>query len=50
MCLNHPELVPKYPTHFDLRAGVVRVGSLCLNHPELVQKHRDSKVCRVLMH
>ena len=35
--MNHPELVQKYPTHLDLRDGVVRVGSLCLNHPELVQ-------------
>ena len=37
MCLNHPELVHKHPTH--LWNGVVRVGSLCLNHPELVHKH-----------
>ena len=26
--MNHPELVQKYPTHLDLRDGVVRVGSL----------------------
>ena len=40
MCLNHPALVPKHPTHLASSVScVVRVGSLCLNHPELVQKH-----------
>ena len=26
--MNHPDLVHKYPTHIDLRDGVVRVGSM----------------------
>ena len=47
MCLNHPDLVHKHPTH--LWDGVVRVGSMCLNHPE-THHHRASKVCRVLLH
>ena len=41
MCLNHPALVHKHPTH--LCVGVVRVGSMCLNHPEVVQKHPADK-------
>ena len=49
MCVNHPDLVHKYPTHFDLRDGVVRVGSLCLNHPELVHKHPTHLAISVLV-
>ena len=43
MCLNHPALVHKYPTHLAssvmVRIVLVRVGSMCLNHPEVVHKH-----------
>ena len=40
MCLNHPELVHKHPTHLASSVMVlVRRGSKCLNHPELVHKH-----------
>ena len=41
MCLNHPELVHKHPTHIAISVMVRRfdeVGSICLNHPELVHK------------
>ena len=37
MCLNHPELVHKHPTH--LASSVM-----------VLHQHRDSKLCRVLMH
>ena len=49
MCVNHPALVQKYPTHSALRDGVVRVGSLCLNHPELVPKHPTHLASSVLV-
>ena len=42
MCLNHPELVHKHPTHIAISVMVRRfdeVGSIGLNHPELVHKH-----------
>ena len=42
MCLNHPELVHKHPTHIAISVLVRRfdeVGSICLNHPELGHKH-----------
>ena len=41
MCLNHPELVHKHPTHIAISVMVRRfdeVCSICLNHPELVHK------------
>ena len=38
MCLNHPELVHKHPTHIAISVMVRRFDE-ALNHPELVHKH-----------
>ena len=53
MCLNHPEVVPKHPTHLALSVvvcfGVVQAHRTSANLHE-PHHHRASKVCRVLMH
>ena len=64
MCLNHPDLVQKHPTHLASSVVVCLLepprssaevpytalrwcGSAYLTEPH---NHRESKVCRVLMH
>ena len=52
MCVNHPELVQKYPCVCRVllhESGVVQAQRTSSNLHE-PHHHRASKVCRVLMH